>query len=433
MRPRLTARPGLTLFLAAALLRLTAAALTEAWPIFPTFYYTDAREHHAVACAMVESWKAGDAPQARLTPAKRAYDYLVAASYRMGGCRPLVPRAANALLAALAVLCLYRFAGTLLPPRGAFLFGLLLALWPSHVFTSSQNTKEALCLLLIAVAALCYGKYLIHLERRTADPWRPALLAGGAAALLLLSLFKSFFLFIFCAGAAPGFLAAARTGAWRRPSFALAWALGAAALAAPVPAYQPFSEHVYTKLFKPPTAQAERATDELSLLPYFHPGRSFLPRTPQEISQFRDHRQRWDQIHAEKTMGRRVQTQLFHGLTFESWLDVALHLPRGAFYALFMPLPGLYPMEGSAGRLLAGLENTLLLALFVAALYGWFSGARPPLAWLATGLFLAPCLASAVFEFDLGSAGRHKLEYLPFIMLFAFRVQLPFLAVNDEK
>lgn len=426
MRPRLPARPGLTLFLAAALLRLAVAGLTEIWPIFPAFYYTDAREHHAVACAMVENWKAGDPIRPQLTPAKRAYDYLVAASYRLGGCRPIVPRAVNAFLAALAILCLYRFAGALIPPRGAFLFGLLLALWPSHAFVSSQNTKEALCLLLIAVAALCYGAYLDRLGRKTWDPRGLALLAGGAAVLMILSLFKSVFLLIFCAGAALGLLAAARTGAWRRPAFALAWALGAAALAAPVLAYRPFSEYVYTNLFKPHPELADRAMDEVSLLPNSHNGRGFLPRTPRDISQFRDHRQRGNQIHADKTMGRRVQTELFHGLAFESWRDVALHIPRGAFYALFMPLPGLYPMDGSAGRLLAALENTLLLALFSAALYGWLWGVRPPLAWLAAGLFLAPCLASAIFEFDLGSAGRHKLEYLPFILLFAFRAPLRF-------
>ena len=96
-----------------------------------------------------------------------------------------------------------------------------------------------------------------------------------------------------------------------------------------------------------------------------------------------------------------------------------LFLPKSIFYILFMPLPGLYPLGGKLGRILASAENLALLALSLVALLGLLRGPRSPAALSLLAFFCLILPPSALLEFDLGSATRHRLLFFPFILPFA--------------
>ncbi|MFH2202050.1 MAG: hypothetical protein ABIJ96_02945, partial [Elusimicrobiota bacterium] len=144
------------------------------------------------------------------------------------------------------------------------------------------------------------------------------------------------------------------------------------------------------------------------------------PFSPEGLTQFRKIRHSEDQKWAARFSGRRIHTQVFPDAEFHSWWDVARYLPRGTLYALFMPLPGFFPLEGKLGRRLAALENTGLLAAFLLAAAYWVKtpSVKPaPLALAA--FFCLTALCYGLFEYDLGGATRHRPQYFPCLFIFA--------------
>jgi hypothetical protein len=138
------------------------------------------------------------------------------------------------------------------------------------------------------------------------------------------------------------------------------------------------------------------------------------PITPHSLSGFRASRREETQ-----RLGRPVQTLILPAARLDSWLDVALFLPQGFFFAAFMPLPGLYPLDGNPGRVGAAVENVAALALALIGLWGAATARKDGARWTLLFSFSGLSLLSAVTEIDLGSAARHKLQYLPLLFLFA--------------
>ena len=87
-------------------------------------------------------------------------------------------------------------------------------------------------------------------------------------------------------------------------------------------------------------------------------------------------------------------------------------------------------MDGKIGRWAAAAENAalLLLALFAAA--GAARGRKTPARLGLLAFFAVMTAGSALLEFDLGSAGRHKLLYLPMLFPFAAEETLRLLRVK---
>lgn len=404
-------------FALALLARLSMAVVTEGRPVFPAYFEADAAEHHRVAMRMLADWREGRPATPTLSPAKRVYDYALAALYRVAGPRPLCARAVNAVFAASAVLLLHRLALLFLPPVGAGRFGLFLALWPSYVYFGGGSTKDPLVFLLIAGSVYAYLSFLSTGER-------PRLLAAGAL-LVVTGLLKTHFVMAVAAGLAlPTALLAALAPAGQRARPLLA--LGAVLLAGGL--YRPAARAVLQSWLKAPPALSAHgeAGLELSLQTHPLPGEEDGRDTEDDslvhrIQRFRDSRQYWSQRHALATQGRRIETQILPGARLDCWGDLLLFIPRSAFHALFMPLPGLYELGGKLGRRLAALENLGLLALFSLALIRLARDTWPREALIPAGLFIVLAAVSGPFEFDLGSAMRHKPEFLPFILLFAFK------------
>jgi hypothetical protein len=118
-------------------------------------------------------------------------------------------------------------------------------------------------------------------------------------------------------------------------------------------------------------------------------------------------------------LGREIGTQIYPAADFRTWGDVLAYLPKGSFAVLFMPLPGLYPMGGKIGRYAAAGENVILLLLSALAAVGFARGPKSPARLGLLAFFAAMTIGAALLEFDLGSAGRHKLLYLPMLFPFA--------------
>lgn len=414
-RPEAAAPPSRSwhreLFLLALAARLATCALTEWRPVFPAYFELDAAEHHAAASRMASDWSRGLPASPTMSPAKRTYEYALASLYYVFGPSQALARAANAVLASLAVIVLYRLAGAFLPAAAAA-FGLFLALWPSYVYVGASNTKASLVFLAVAGAVSLYLGYL-----RAGGGLR---LAGFVLVVYGLALLKVHFVLVFCVGLALGTtLAAALSAFTRRHALALAAVVLAGGL------YRPVARAALQRWLPAALQVRAHAEEEFDVLARPVPVElqqwADRPSWTARLQALRDSRHYWSQRHSEKVAGRRIETQILPGYRFDGVGDVLLFLPRAAFHALFMPLPGLYPLDGKPGRWLAAFENAALLALALAALWQLAWRVWPPEALVPLALFLALLSAYAFFEYDLGSATRHKPEYLPFLLMFAFR------------
>ncbi|MBI5625072.1 MAG: glycosyltransferase family 4 protein [Elusimicrobia bacterium] len=409
-------RPLLTVFLLALALRAGLAVVTERAPLMPEYYFTDARYADEMALDVLASWREGRSHVPAVSPAKRLHAVALAGLYSVTGFHPLAAKLANALLGAAAVLVFAALASLVFGPRRAVLAGLAVAVWPSHVFMTSQNFKDG-------PAMLCaFASLWLLVRSLTSERLLPAALASAAgAACLLLTGFQRAYLLaaISCAAAAAAGLALRE----RRRVLPALLCL-AAAVSAPL-AYRPLSAALFSGSLQMTVRQEPGGlppSSDPGLVPGDEAGTapSASPRwNARRLSDLRRSRQLSDQAWAQIYKGRRIGTQLFYGVEFHDWLDVAAFLPKGAFYALFMPLPGLYPLEGNPGRILASLENLVLLALACAGAAAFLTGPKTPARILLMSFFLIMTTGSALLEFDLGSASRHKLTYLPMLLAFA--------------
>lgn len=410
-------RPLTALAALALALRVACAAVTEVYPLFPAYYYTDAAMIHSYAIGALEDIRAGRAPIINGTLSERMQTAITVEVYRVFGVRPLAVKLVNAVLGALGVVVLTRALSLFFPFQAALAAGLMVAVWPSHVFYTSQNLKEAPADLL---AYLAIGAAFAALASPPAgrSGARAGSLAMLTACLLGAGFYRSYVLLSVSAGLLLAFALTARDR--RRRSGSL---LGAAAVITALSLYS-WMSHRIVLYFEPGALSApdmQRLASSLIPVTYdeFDIGVVNHPTSPKGISAFRKSRQFADRRWARQRAGREIGTQIYPDAKFDAWLDVLLYLPKGAFTVLFMPLPGLYPMDGKIGRLAAAGENVALLLIAALAAAGFARGPKAPARLGLLAFFAAMTAGAALLEFDLGSAGRHKLLYLPMLFPFA--------------
>lgn len=395
---------------AAFLLRAGAAVLTETRPLFPAYYYTDAQLVEAWAAKSRAAGTCGAPPGFDGTRSQLMLIETQLALDRLLGPHPLAPKLFNALLGALACAALGAALWPVFGAGPALTAAALCAAWPSNVFFTSQNFKEAPTNLL---AILAIWGFLTLLDGGAAGAAAALVAAGVALALLLGAFYRAYVLLVLVAAmAASAVWAAARR---RSPAFALA---GLAAVAATLALYAPASRWLMARWLGP--ARAEDRGLVTQLVPRTWDDR-YTPTSPAGIAAFRRDQQKVDADWARDNRRREIATQLFPDARFATWGDVAAFLPKGIFYVLFMPLPGLYPLGGKPGRWAAALENLALLALAGVGLAGAARGPKNPSRLFLLLFFAGMAAGSGLLEPDLGSAARHKLLYLP--MLFPFAVE----------
>lgn len=416
---RTDGRRWLLLGLAALALRAGAAILTEHRPLFPSYYYHDAAFAERLGSETAVAWSQGLANKLYYSPGQRLHAALIAAPYMLVGRRPLVPKLINSALGAAAVVLLGLAFATAFDRRAAFAAAAAVAVWPSHVFYTSQNFKESY------VFVAVFGGLALLVKALEGRP-RATLAAGSFALFMLAGLLRSYLLLILCVAAAAGALwrLAAARGRDRAAALILAGALCAPVL------HRTFSSLVFNGLLPMPTIAAQGDVVLFPKTPIFVPeavdleGRRHHPLSPRGISEFRRLRQYHDRVYAMNVTRREIATQIFPDARFDSYAGLTVFLPKAAFHVLFMPLPGLYPMDGKLGRVLASAENVLLLLVAALAALGVRSVGLSPSRAALLAFFALMTAGSALLEFDLGSASRHKLLYLPLLFPFAARALL---------
>lgn len=408
-------RPLAALAALALALRVACAVATEYAPLFPAYYYTDAAVIHAYSLSALEDIRAGRAPLINGSLSERIQTLISIQVYRVAGPKPLAIKLLNALLGALCVLVLARALAHVFSARAALAAGLLVAVWPSHVFYTSQNLKEAPADLLAYVGL---AAALAALSARESAQVRSGALALLAASLLGAGLYRSYVLISLAGGLLLMLALMTPDRARRAPAL-----LAAAAVSAALCLYPWLSHRALLSFTSSVAGSADMGRIRPSLIPItydeFDIGAVRRPTSPLGISAFRKSRQFADRRWADRSSGREIGTQIYPDESFKTWLDVLMYLPKGAFTVLFMPLPGLYAMDGKPGRIAAAAENVVLLALAALAGAGFLRGPKTPARLGLLAFFGAMTAGAALLEFDLGSAGRHKLLYLPMLFPFA--------------
>lgn len=427
-------RPLLCLGVFAFLVRASCAVLTEYKPIFPPYYYTDATLTHVASIKGLDAIRAGGRPAIAGALSERIQTLTTMGVYRVFGARPLAIKLVNALLGALAVAALTWTMTLAFPLPAAAAAGGFVALWPSHVFYTSQNLKEA-PVDLLAYAALG-GALAAGLGAARTRPRATALALGAGLALLGVGFYRSSVMLLLAAALMFAFFRAAKAPAARMN------AAGMTAILALVLAAYPAATRSALLAFDPPELQKADASAyhlaQLRLIPKINDEADssvvHRPTSPEGLSRLRRARQAADRRWAKFQSGdnREIGTQIHPDAEFKTWGDVLLYLPKGAFSVLFMPLPGLYPMDGKIGRWAAGAENLLLLAVSALALCGFVRGPKTPARLCLFAFFAAMAAGAALLEYDLGSAGRHKLLYLPMLFPFASEEALRLLAHKES-
>lgn len=407
-------RPFRALAAFALALRVASASLTEFKPIFPPYYYTDAAVIHSYATRGLEDVRAGRAPVINGPLGERIQTIVSLGIYRLFGPLPFLVKLLNAFLGALAAAAFAWALSRIFSLEAAVLSGIAVAVWPSHVFFTSQNLKEAPVGLLAytALGAAIASGFDAKAPRGRAG----ALALAAGLALLGAGFYRSYVLV--CLGAA---LVASLALAALRPPRGNAL-LAAAVLAASVAAFPVVSNRMLDFFASAKLSEPDQGQIRSRLIPVTYSGGSAnvdRPTTPAGITRFRLERQTADRAWAARMANREIGTQIYPDASFKTWLDVLFYLPKGAATVLFMPLPGLYPMDGKIGRWSAAAENTGLLLIALLAAAGFARGPKAPARLGLLAFFAAMTVGAALLEFDLGSAGRHKLLYLPMLFPFA--------------
>jgi len=396
------------ILLAALALRGAVAIADHVHPLLPAYNYTDARDYDESAKRLLDE-SMDRASRFAMPKGKELYSLWTALLYRIVGDSPLTPRLFNALFASLSIFIWALIAARLFSPVTALATAVTLCLWPSHAFYSAQHLKEGFTMLLIPLSFLFGLKNLespeLTLKRR--DLYE---LGAGAVFLSALGFFRAAFLPPIGVSFFLGALAARRAG-FARPC-AVVLSMAAAIL-----------------LYRGGYSSAQNAlhAEIRDWGPVFieleaNPSAKTPPRfTPLWVSHLRNHRHASSQLWAKNYTDRRIQTQILPGVRLDSWLSLAAFTPKVVFHALFMPLPGLYPMAGKLSRVAAASENLVLIAFFILAVAGFLGGSRSPAKIVLFSFFFVIAVPAALFEFDLGSAARHKLHYFPFLFPFALQ------------
>jgi hypothetical protein len=289
----------------------------------------------------------------------------------------------------------------------AFPAAALVGLWPSHAYYTSQALKEAATLLALALAPMLFCRAL----GQESAGRRNAFAAGGAAAGLFLALLRPYLLPPLGLAVA----AATLTALWGRTLTPAAAALLILSGLAPMAGYKPLK----VLLQRPVTTESRYESTDI--LPRVSPASPFAPglATPQGLADYRARLMTIARDWSERATGRPIDTLIFPDAQLNTWPRLLAFLPKASFYALFMPLPGLYPMDGKLGRMLSAAEGLVLLTLFGLALRGLGRSPPRPAGVLLAAFFVLAVPAASFVEFDLGSASRHRLQYLPFLFPFA--------------
>jgi hypothetical protein len=271
----------------------------------------------------------------------------------------------SALVGSLSLYYLFATATELLGRRGALWVVLLVAAWPSHVLWTSLNYREPWVFYFQARAIHSTVLWLVRGERRQ---WMKAL-----AFVALLTLFRTpTGLLVGAAVLGVSSYHAVRRASWplRVPAgLGLTLCLGALGLFLVLGWFSPFAFRL-----SPVTLTGVRRGLATG-------GTSFYP-----------------------------------DLVYHDWLDVLRFVPVGLLHLLLAPFPW---QITNVAQLASAVENLLVAGLLAAAAAcAWRTRWREGWSAAFVAIVAAAGLVSfAVVEGNLGTAYRHKMQFLPYLLI----------------
>ena len=253
-------RPLWAVALLALTLRAGLSVVTEFKPIFPAYYYTDSTLMDQAGWRVAEAWREGRPPAWPGSPSQRVKAAALAGLYRLFGHRLIVPKLLSACIGAAIPVVFYVVAAPAFGPAAALASAALIALWPSHVFFTSQIFKDGPIILLCLLA---FWQALALMSSPT-RPWARA--AALTASLLALSLLRPYYFFMTAGALGCGLLAAL---ARLRPAKSAVLGLSAALLALGL--FKPLSQALFLGPLALSGGQGD-PTVHLDLVQPYNPG-----------------------------------------------------------------------------------------------------------------------------------------------------------------
>jgi hypothetical protein len=361
------ATPNLmVILLLAFVLRSFLAVASSLGRLVPALYTLDAEEYDRLGQLVVTGWRSG-------TPASHAlfsslnvkvYAYLCAAVYYALGHSPLTMKILNCFAGTLMVYNTFRITQKLHNEKTATRVALLLAVFPSLVFWTSQNFRDALVFYLIS--QIIYWSILW--AERGGLRW-PALLFLLSLPLLLLRIYIGL-LTVLCIVLTGGYHLARSRGHLLKPVVYIVSLIGLVAVI------------YFSRSVSASAIVWDMTADKLAML------RDRLA------------------VHGATN---------FASVQYDSWLDVIKSAPWLSLYFLLSPFP--WQMSNPV-QALASIENLLFWGfLLLSAL----QTGRLLRAGAARIFFMLLFIAGAVILFGLvegnvGTGYRHKMHVIPYIM-----------------
>jgi hypothetical protein len=461
------------LMIAAFSIRLLSALFNEFVLLFPEKYYSDAIRYHTFASEISKAWLGLEFSDLVGSFGHLNYARFMAIFFLIFGGSTLLPKIINSFFAALSLYPIWRIASMFAGEKGSKLATLLFAFWPSAIYFTSENLRESLIIFIFFWSFYFSLRFLETLKpidlfyaialSAINGLLRPELMVLTSLGFILLGILmitqrKTVFLYILIPVSLMIFIG---------------W------LISPI---IPFGKHFPTessgdleysvkslkkelesnrKILETATESAhpEKVEEIESTLKILEEELEFAKKSLEEEDlQTTTERLEGDKLNSARENLHRLQSKyqgksfflkkhfldrgivkgiisirqniiqgakehpdsaLFEDIEFNSNFDVIKFIPTTVFHTFFMPLPGLYPLEGKFRLILASIENVFLFFLAVMALRNIFLIERD-IKLYYTVLFLLLAMAShSLLEPDLGTALRHKILYLPLILSLA--------------
>lgn len=351
----------------AFVLRAVTAVAQGLFPLLPELYRLDAETYQRQAAEVAEAWASGHSPVIEASSVNSlVHVYVLGLVSLVTGGSDLAVRAVTALVGTLSIYYVYLVGRELVGDRRAAVVAGMLVAWPSHIFWTSQPFRDAWVFYFLARA--------VH----AAVQW----LKSGRKSVLLQAL-------LFGVG----------VGVFRL----LMGLLFLAALAAVTLLHRAYRRGVLTFGMVRPVLLALVLLGVVGTLKFagFSYGQIL---TPDGVSAVR----------AGLATGR---SPLYPDVVFSTWRDVLIFMPLGIAGFLFAPFPW---QTISVVHAAAVLENVGLYALICLALVRWRRLVRVSrqgevrFLWLLIVVSLA---AYGVIEGNVGTAYRHKMQIVPWLLL----------------
>jgi 4-amino-4-deoxy-L-arabinose transferase-like glycosyltransferase len=343
--------------------RAVTGLVFRLYPLLPPLYTLDAESYSKHGWTIARAWLTSTNHAVEYySPNVTVHERTIAALYFVMGETGLGSRMLSALLGGLAVLFLFRLADLLVGRRRAILLAATVAVLPSHVFWTSHTWRDPW---VFCFSTLALYRFVLWLRDGRATDWFVATAAGLATCLFRMSTGIVVML--------PLLL----ISAWHARS-RLHWTLRVPWL----------------------------VLCAVALTGLIVVGRHAVPLD--EISPTR--------LAALRQGLATGGAALFPDLEFRSWGDILAFVPIGATYFLFGPFP--WEARGALDGLAAAENLLLYAAVALACIRPWTLGVlRRREVVPLVGFTVLGIAAFGAIEGNLGTAYRHKMQFLPFVLL----------------